>query len=96
MNIPTLLDTVGQQVDMRLDPNRKHGEDFFKGPHTVTKVNDNGTVKLTKATNNGAVSQTWNIRNIEPRKDWSPLLENAASQKSTALNSTSRVLTELN
>ena len=54
---------------MRLDPNRKHGEDFFKGPYTVTAVNDNGTVKLTKATTNGAVSQTWNIRNIEPRKD---------------------------
>ena len=61
--------TVGQQVYVRLDPNRKHGEDFFKGPYTVTQVNDNGTVKLTKATNNGAVSQTWNIRNIEPRKD---------------------------
>ena len=61
--------TVGQQVYVRLDPNRKHGEDFFKGPYTVTQVNDNGTVKLTKATTNGAVSQTWNIRNIEPRKD---------------------------
>ena len=53
---------------MRLDPSRKHGEDFFKGPHTVTQVYDNGTVKLTKATAKKAVSQTWNIRNIEPRK----------------------------
>ena len=61
--------TVGQQVYVRLDPNRKHGEDFFKGPYTVTQVNDNGTVKLTKATTNGAVSHTWNIRNIEPCKD---------------------------
>ena len=60
--------TVGQQVDVRLDPNRKHGEDHFKGPHTVSQINDNGTVKLTRATTNGAVSQTWNIRNIEPRK----------------------------
>ena len=60
--------TVGQQVDVRLDPSRKHGEDFFKGPYTVTQVYDNGTVKLTKATAKGAVSQTWNIRNIEPRK----------------------------
>ncbi len=61
--------TVGQQVDVRLDPNRKHGEDYFKGPYTVSQVNDNGTVKLTKATKHGAVSQTWNIRSIEPRKD---------------------------
>ena len=60
--------TVGQQVDARLDPNRKHGEDFFQGPYTVSQVNANGTVKLTKATTNGAVSQTWNIRNIEPCK----------------------------
>ena len=60
--------TVGQQVDVRLDPNRKHGEDFFQGPYTVSRVYDNGTVKLTKATTNGAVSQTWNVRNIEPRK----------------------------
>ena len=57
---------VGQQVMVRLDPNRKHGEDHFKGPYTVSQVNDNGTVKLTRATNNGAVSQTWNIRNLEP------------------------------
>ena len=61
--------TVGQQVDIRLQPNRKAGEDHFKGPYTVTRVNENGTVELTKATNNGAVSQTWNIRNVEPRKD---------------------------
>ena len=57
---------VGQQVMVKMDPNRKHGEDFFKGPFTVSQVNDNGTVKLTRATANGAVSQTWNIRQIEP------------------------------
>ena len=58
--------TVGQTVMVKLDPSRKHGEDFFKGPYTVSQVHDNGTVKLTKATANGAVSQTWNIRQIEP------------------------------
>ena len=58
--------TVGQTVMVKLDPNRKHGEDFFKGPYTVSQVNNNGTVKLTKATTNGAVTQTWNIRQIEP------------------------------
>ena len=61
--------SVGQQVMIRLDPNRKHGEDYFKGPFTVSQVNDNGTVKLTKATAKGAVSQTWNIRLLEPCAD---------------------------
>ena len=42
--------TVGQTVMVKLDPNRKHGEDFFKVPFTVSQVNNNGTVKLTKAT----------------------------------------------
>jgi len=38
------------------------------GPMRITQVYDNGTVKLTKvADNGGAVSQTWNIRNVEPR-----------------------------
>ena len=58
--------TVGQTVMVKLDPSRKDGEDFFKGPHTVSQVHDNGTVKLTKATANGAVSQAWNIRQIKP------------------------------
>ena len=60
---------------VRLDPSRKHGEDFFKGPYTVSQVNENGTVKLTRVTNKGAVSQTWNIRQIEPCKDRSPMPE---------------------
>ena len=61
------VDTVGQQVMVKMDPNQKRGEDFFKGPHMVSQVNDNGTTKLTGATTaNGAVSQTWNIQQIEP------------------------------
>jgi len=33
----------------------------------ITQVYDNGAVKLEKVTDNGgAVSQTWNIRNVEP------------------------------
>ena len=54
---------------IRLNPNRKHGEDTYKGPYDVTAVNDNGTVTLTQVTNGGAVSQTWNIRQIEPCMD---------------------------
>lgn len=51
------------------DPNRKFGGPRWKGPYTVTQVNDNGTVQLSKATNGGAVYQTWNIRNIKPCQD---------------------------
>lgn len=58
--------TIGDQVMVRQDPNRKHGSDQFRGPYTVTRVNDNGTVKLSRATNGGAVYETWNIRNIDP------------------------------
>ena len=59
--------TVGDHVMISQDTNRKHGSDPYKGPYTVTQINDNGTVQLTKAaTNGGAVSQTWNIRNIYP------------------------------
>ena len=55
---------------MLLDPpNRKHGADFYKGPCTVSKVNDNGTVELRKdAAAGGAVLDTWNIRYVTPYK----------------------------
>ena len=58
---------IGDKVMIILDPNRKHGEDHYAGPYTVTQVNNNGTVKLSKTTANGAVYETsWNIRNIAP------------------------------
>jgi len=61
--------SIGDQVMIRQSPNRKHGPDGpeqFQGPYTVSQVNDNGTVQLTRATTRGAVSQTWNIRNVDP------------------------------
>ena len=58
---------VNDQVMVRLDPKRKHGEDQFNGPFTVSRVNDNGTVQLRRIANNGgAVYQTWNVRQIHP------------------------------
>ena len=64
---PPHTHSAGDRVMVRQDPNRKHGSDQCKGPCTVTQVNDNGTAKLTKtAANGGAVSQTWNIRNVTP------------------------------
>jgi transposase InsO family protein len=54
------------KVMVRLDPNPKLSGARFDGPYTVTQVYDNGTVQLSKATNGGAVLQTWNICNIVP------------------------------
>jgi hypothetical protein len=60
---------VGQRVLVSEDPNRKYGTDIFSGPWTVAQVNENGTVRLTRGTNNGGVvSQTWNVRNLKPCK----------------------------
>ena len=63
--------SVGDRVMVKQQPNRKHGGPRHKGPYTITQVNDdNGTVKLQQAANNGgAVFQTWNIRNLDPCRD---------------------------
>ncbi len=61
---------VGDHVMVKLDPNRKHGSDRYSGPHNVTQVFDNGTVKLSKVASNGrAVYETWDIRNLTPCMD---------------------------
>jgi len=57
---------VGDQVMVQSDPSRKLEGARFVGPYTVTQVFDNGTVQLSKATNGGAVLQTWNIRQVKP------------------------------
>ena len=62
--------SIGDKVMVHRNPNRKHGSDKKRGPYTVTRVNDNGTLRLKEDTNNGgAVYQTWNIRNVNPCKD---------------------------
>ena len=48
-----------------LDLNRNNSKDYA-GHYTVTQVNNNGTVKLSKTTTNGAVYETWDIRNLDP------------------------------
>lgn len=59
--------SVRDRVMVKQDPNRKHGNEQFSGPYTITRVNDNGTVKLTRTTPaGGAVHETWNIRNLDP------------------------------
>jgi len=61
--------SVGDAVVVKAGAGRKHGSKPYLNPMRITQVNDNGTVKLIKVADNngGAVSQTWNIRNIEPR-----------------------------
>ena len=59
---------VNDQVLIKQDPNRKHdGTPKYLGPFRIVQVNDNGTVKLVKVSDNGgAVYETWNIRNLYP------------------------------
>ena len=56
----------GDRVMVSKDQNRKFGSPRFIGPYAVTTVHDNGTVQLSKATDGGAVIETWNIRNLKP------------------------------
>ena len=62
---------VGDIVTVKAGAGRKHGKDPYSGPMRIIQVNDNGTVKLVKVADNnsGAVYQTWNIRNLNPRRD---------------------------
>jgi len=65
---------VGDKVIVEQDPNCKHSTDRYKGPYAIHTINDNGTVKLVQGTNKGGVVyQTWNVLQIAPYKDWSPL-----------------------
>ena len=60
---------IGDRVMVEQYNHRKCGKPRFKGLYTVAQVNDNGTVRLTQAGQAGAVSQTWNIRNLTPCED---------------------------
>jgi len=60
-------DNVGDVMVVKAGAKRKHGTNPYLDPIRITQVNDNGTVKLVRVANNSAaVSQTWNIRNVEP------------------------------
>ena len=58
---------MGDEVMIRLAPNRKHGEDQYSGPHRITEVNNNGMVTLSKMVDpQGTVLETWNIHQLDP------------------------------
>jgi len=58
----------GDVAAIKAGKGRKHGSNPHLDPTRIAQACDNGTVKLMKVTDNngGAVSQTWNIRNVEP------------------------------
>jgi len=74
---------VGDVVVVKAGAGCKHGSNPYLNPMRITQVNDNSTVKLVKVADNngGAVSQTWNIRNIEPRIAWSPMCYNLVASQ---------------
>ena len=60
----------GDKVLIKQDLSRKHGDSMYKGPYTISRVYDNGTVDLQQQTQRGGVlTQRWNIRNLHPCRD---------------------------
>jgi hypothetical protein len=57
---------IDDQALIILDPNRKHGSPQQAGSYTATQANKNNAVKLSKNGPNGALIETWNIRNLIP------------------------------
>ena len=54
----------GQVVYIKQEQSRKYGTDTYAGPATVTRVHDNGTVRVRF----GNLEDTYNIRQLEPLK----------------------------
>ena len=62
--------SVGDQVMIKLNTNRKHGGEQYSGPHTVTQVFDNGTLRISMQDSRGNTKyETWNLRNVSPCLD---------------------------
>jgi hypothetical protein len=53
---------VGDQVLIKNAQNTKFGNDPYLGPYQVIRVNDNGTLRITR----GATADVINIRNVHP------------------------------
>jgi len=60
---------AGDVAAVKAGKGRTHDSNPCLDPMRITQVHDNATVKLVKVADNngGAVSQTWNIRNVERR-----------------------------
>ena len=53
---------TGDLVLIKQEFHRKCGSPSYLGPYTVTEVCENGTLQI----NNGVVTDTYNIRNVQP------------------------------
>ena len=54
--------SVGDQILIKTDPTRKYGQNAYKGPYRIIRVNDNGTLRY----QNGRIQDIVNIRNATP------------------------------
>jgi len=54
--------SVGDQILIKTDPNRKYGQNAYKGPYQIISVNDNGTLRY----QNGRIQDIVNIINATP------------------------------
>ena len=53
---------IGYQILIKTDPNRKYGQNAYKGPYEIISVNNNGTLRYQK----GRIQDIINIRNTTP------------------------------
>ena len=54
--------TVGQKVLLRQDGIKRKGAPLYIGPHTITQVHTNGTIRIQR----GTISERLNIRRVTP------------------------------
>ena len=54
--------SIGDQILIKTDPTRKYGQNAYKGPYRIIRVNDNGTLRY----QNGRIQDIVNIRNATP------------------------------
>jgi len=61
--------SAGDVAAVKAGKGRKHGSSPHLDPMRIAHACDNGAAKLVKVVddNDGAVSHTWNVRNVEPR-----------------------------
>ena len=57
---------IGQKVLVKTEQSRKYGKNPYQGPYEVVKINNNGSVRVKTLMTQGAVYQTYNIRNMCP------------------------------
>ena len=57
---------VGQKVLIKTEQTRKYGTNPYEGPFEIVALNNNGSAKLRSPLGQGAVYQTYNIRNMFP------------------------------